>query len=314
MDEETKTDIGVIVGRFQVDNLHEAHHNLITTVITNHTKVLIFIGNSPTKVTRKNPLDFITRKIMILNRYPEVTVLPIKDMASDDEWSKAIDERIEDAFDMGTITMYGSRDGFIPHYSGKHNTVTLEATVPISGTKIRESIRNTIGDSDEFRKGVIYAAYNKYPIAYHTVDAAILKTIFLSSELCRNQVLLAHKKTDDKDKWRFVGGFVDPTQDKSAEDAVKREVYEETSGIEVSEPKYIGSALIKDWRYVNEADNIITSFFVMDYNFGVPKAADDIQDLKWFNIDDIIKRKLIDVVDEHHILFNQLISYLKKEK
>ena len=55
------TDVGVIVGRFQVNELHAAHRELIDTVIGNHKKVLIFLGLSPVRVTRHNPLDFTSK-------------------------------------------------------------------------------------------------------------------------------------------------------------------------------------------------------------------------------------------------------------
>ena len=56
--EEKQTDIGVIIGRFQVHELHLAHMALIETVLQNHTKVILFLGTSTAIATRKNPLDF----------------------------------------------------------------------------------------------------------------------------------------------------------------------------------------------------------------------------------------------------------------
>ncbi len=35
------TDVGVIVGRFQVNELHEAHIDLITSVTNKHDRVLV---------------------------------------------------------------------------------------------------------------------------------------------------------------------------------------------------------------------------------------------------------------------------------
>ena len=36
--------VGVIVGRFQVPELHRMHHDLIQSVIDRHEKVYIFLG------------------------------------------------------------------------------------------------------------------------------------------------------------------------------------------------------------------------------------------------------------------------------
>ena len=40
------TDVAVIVGRFQVNELHDAHIDLITSVTQKHDRVLVFLGNS----------------------------------------------------------------------------------------------------------------------------------------------------------------------------------------------------------------------------------------------------------------------------
>jgi len=64
-------DVGIIIGRFQVHQLTQAHKELIQFVIDRHTKVVIFLGLSPLLVTRNNPLDFESRKQMILKEFPK---------------------------------------------------------------------------------------------------------------------------------------------------------------------------------------------------------------------------------------------------
>ncbi len=44
--EQAAADVGVIVGRWQVDDLHEAHTRLIEEVRAQHKKVIIFVGLS----------------------------------------------------------------------------------------------------------------------------------------------------------------------------------------------------------------------------------------------------------------------------
>jgi len=44
--EEKYSDVGIIVGRFQVHKLTEAHFKLIDTVLKRHKKVIIFLGVS----------------------------------------------------------------------------------------------------------------------------------------------------------------------------------------------------------------------------------------------------------------------------
>jgi len=74
-----RADIGVLVGRFQVPELHGAHKELIDKVAGWHKKFLIVLGCSPTLVGRHNPLDFQARKLMINAHYPELPIMPLMD-------------------------------------------------------------------------------------------------------------------------------------------------------------------------------------------------------------------------------------------
>jgi len=291
-----KGDVGVIIGRFQVPELHEAHKELIDSVCKEHDRVIIFLGLSPVRVTRNNPLDFEGRKQMILDDYPDVTVLYVKDQKSDEAWSRKIDSSISDLIGPDqNATLYGSRSSFIKHYTGKFQTQELEQTRFISGTEIRKVISRKVKGHKYFRSGVIWAAYNQYPVSYTTVDIAILDG---------NKVLLGKKPYEDK--YRFVGGFSDPSSENFEEDA-KREVSEET-GLAVGDLKYLASFKIDDWRYRGEVDSIKTLFFTAIYIYGRPEANDDISEVRWFKLDD----KILDhIVDGHLPLMNHLLTFIK---
>lgn len=293
-----KTPVGVLVGRFQTNELHDAHLKLIQFVVDNHPRVLVFLGLSPLKVTINNPLDFEARKQMLLDAFGDkITVLYIKDVNNDELWSKTLDKQINDVIGPNqTVTLYGGRDSFANHYTGKYKTVELESDTIISASEIRKKISAKVKSSPDFRAGVIWASQNQYPKVYPTVDIAIVKD---------NKVLLARKP--DETKYRFVGGFVDPKDD-SYEFAAKREAAEET-GLEVGNVKYLGSKKIDDWRYRNEKDKIITHFYLAHYTFGSPQANDDVCELKWFEIgpnDDHI-------VDEHKALW-EILRFVKVDK
>lgn len=304
-----KAEVGVIIGRFQCPELTEGHLDLINTVLTNHKKVLVLLGKSVVKVTQRNPLDFYTRKLMINSKFPDVVILPVKDMGSDEAWSKGVDGQIRSAFDMESVVIYGSRDGFAPYYTGQFPIIELEAVKPdISSTVARKLASEVVRDSYEFRCGLIYAAYNKHAITYPTVDACLYneKT---------GEILLGHKKTDAKDKWRFPGGFVDATKDESKEDAVSRELHEETGFLaELSTIKYIGSMKVNDYRYEKEVDKIMTTLYLVPFTWGIVKAGDDLDEVKWFKLDDIIKNEGYQLVDEHKPLVGLLKAHFKKEK
>jgi len=165
------TDVGVIVGRFQVNELHEAHIDLITSVLNKHDRVLVFLGNSTIRNTLNNPLDYRARRTMIADKFPAVEIHYINDNPSDTAWTKNLDKLIgEQLLPMQTVTLYGSRDSFLKCYTGKYNTCELEATTFISGTEVRRRVCNNYPPTADYRAGMIAATAYRFPTAFQTVD------------------------------------------------------------------------------------------------------------------------------------------------
>lgn len=273
-----QADVAVIIGRFQVHELHEEHRRLIDEVLAKHERVLMFLGVSELRNSKRNPLDFNARKQMIQEDYPSIEIYCIDDKLSNSVWSKELDTRIGRLTSPDqTVLLYGGRDSFIKHYSGIHRTCELEPKIVISGTELRRRVSIKTQPSKDFRAGAIWASYNRYNTVYPTVDVAIL----------RNGEVLLGKKYRDNGLYRFVGGFADPNSLSYEADA-RREAREET-GLEVGDLKYLGSTLIDDWRYRGEEDKIKTIFFSAEYVYGSPEASDDLDGLGWFKIEDIFK-------------------------
>ena len=284
------TDVAVIVGRFQVNELHEAHIDLITSVLNKHDRVLVFLGNSTIRNTLNNPLDYRARRTMIADKFPTVEIHYINDNPSDTAWTKNLDKLIgEQLLPMQTVTLYGSRDSFLKCYTGKFNTCELEATTFISGTEVRRRVCNNYPPTADYRAGMIAATAYRFPTAFQTVDIAVVND--------KGELLLARKP--EEKKWRFIGGFSDPVSVSLEEDA-KREVQEE-AGVEVGNITYLGSTLINDWRYRGEIDKIKTALFVAKYVFGKPEGADDVAEVKWVSINNLTKN---DIVETHHVLID----------
>ena len=287
------TQHGVIIGRFQTPELHSEHIKLIQYVLDRHEKVILFLGVSPTLANKKHPMDFITRKYMIEEQFgiSKLTIMPLSDKKYDDVWSKQLDSKIKEIFPLGSVTIYGSRDSFIPYYKGVNKTLELQPDVFVSATDVRELASKKIISSSEFRAGIIYSVYNQFPVVYSTVDVAIIKD---------DEILLGQKLGETE--WRFIGGFVDTT-DESDEAAAKRETLEET-GLEVSDLEYVCSMPVNDWRYRGIKDrSIMTRFFKAKYIFGCPTPKDDINALKWFKITPELENIL---VEEHKKLFKKI--------
>jgi len=305
---KTQTDVGVIVARFQVDQLTAGHLDLIETVIEENEKVIIFLGLSPLKATKNNPLDFEARKQMILDIYPDINVLYIKDCVSDEAWSKNLDSQIADLIGPESdVALYGSRDAFVKHYKGNHQTIELQQEVFVSGTAVRKQIGQKVKSSADFRAGVIWATRNQFVNPKGTVDIAIF-----NDDQTR---LLVGRKTHEK-LHRFVGGFIDCNE--RAEVAAVREVQEETH-LEIggpSELNYIGSYVVNDWRYRAESENILTFFYRATVKFGRPEPEDDIAEMKWIDLnklsyEDTKKKKnrlLKNFIPPHQVLFEALFD------
>lgn len=291
-----KIKIGVIIGRFQLPTLHIGYKKLIDEVFSLSDKVLILVGQSPVKFSENYPLPFNIIENNIKSEYLSITeVLPIYDRPVEkdyDPWSSELDYFLSTKYDPNQydVTLYGSKDSFIEKYSGKYKSIILDVD-------IRNEISKTPILSEDFSKGIIYCIKNQYPISYQCVDTAIIKE--------GTEILLGRKKFQTK--WRFPGGFVDPTDD-SLESASKRECLEECGDIELDDFQYISSQRIDDWRYRSETNKIMTSFYKCKYIYGRPIPNDDLEEVKWFKISDVDKNNL---VNEHNKLWDKLVKSIQ---
>lgn len=304
----TKT-VGVIIGRFQTPYLHPGHLDLINQVASLHGKVLILIGEAQTQSTKRDPMDFETRKKMFLMVKDNVTILPLKDQSSDLVWSENVDKIIQKTYPGCNATLYGGRGCFKPHYHGTYKVVELKpkTKLQISSTQLRKEIGQVGPTSDRsFRDGIIYAAEKQYPRSFPTVDIAITRTDSSDKTL----VLLGKKHP--KDGLRFIGGFVDP-RDSSLEDAARRELAEE-AGINLAvegDLSYVGSFRVDDWRYRDTPDAIVTTLFHGERSWGFAQAGDDMYDVDFYPMNKVTESKIIDT---HKPLYQVFKSYMIKKQ
>ncbi len=294
----TKKTIGVIVGRFQVPTLHPGHRYLIQTAMDECNDVCLLIGDREAERTDKDPMNYETRTQMIKGIYPFITTERLLDHPCDEAWSENLDSILDKLYPDSTKILYGSRNSFVPSYHGRHEAKVIPEYKEYSGTKFRDNAAKSPIESEDFRRGVIYAQTNRFPVSFQVADVALL-----DGE--SQNVLLGRKTTDDG--WRFLGGFVDPT-DESLELSAKREVYEETGGLETDDYRYIGSARIDDHRYRGQRDQIMTVLFAAKYIFGAPKPSDDIAELCWKPVSELDRV----LIKEHKHLGKMLKKYLSR--
>lgn len=140
----------------------------------------------------------------------------------------------------------------------------------------------------------------EYPTSFQTTDAVIVNPQ-------NNQLLLGKRATQDR--WRFIGGFVDPDKDQTLEGASKRERIEEAGiNLECAEPRYLFSFRVDDPRYRESKHKIMTAAFLHEYVFGFPTAGDDIAQVAWF-ADYLVRANYKEfIVQEHWPIVEKLIS------
>ncbi len=289
--------VGVVIGRFQIPELHEGHLQLLEYVSARHEQLLILVGYDTVRFNTANPFPYEMRIAMLKSIYPDAEVLPLKDSPIHPEhWSSTVDAIVAEVEQGGGAVLYGSRDSFIPQYSGTYETCEVPAFKTFSATEVRNELGRELINDPMFRRGWLAAIHQQYTVTDSTVDAAIYKADF-------SEVLLGRR--GEGSPLRFFGGFVDPNDD-SYEMAVVRERTEEVLGIKVRGPVYIGSERINDPRYRNTDYGIMTAFFGMEYVSGSARAGDDMGLAEWAPL---VPELLPQVSPTHRGLYEMLLAF-----
>ena len=310
----TKPSYGVVVGRFQVHELHDGHMELFRQVRARHSRVVVFVGVAGARGTKHNPLDFETRMKMIQAKFPDFSVLPIADVMTDEAWSANLDSAIRLIASYGDVTLYGGRDSFVPHYHGNFQPVELALdpqTMKVKGEDIRAKLTNQVMESADFRAGVIYAAMNQYPRVVTTVDVVIWHKKYVPvipgmAGLVRETKEFLLGRKEGEPGWRFIGGHAEPKHFTFEEDA-RAEAMEE-AWVDLGTLTYIGSAIVPDWRYFEEDDKIKTLVFAGESMSLSIRAGDDINEVRWFDSNELVPGLF---VPTHHPLLEIVQTYFK---
>jgi ADP-ribose pyrophosphatase YjhB (NUDIX family) len=227
---------------------------------------------------------------MISTLFPAADILYIKDVPCDKQWSENLDEQIKDlTVPEQVVYIYGGRDSFIAHYTGKYETREFKPESYFSGTEIRKETATNIKNTSGWRAGVIHATQAQYTNAVPVIDIAIVREDSIVN--IPRQILLGRKRNEIK--FRFIGGHVNAGE--TLEQAAIREGGEESS-LRIKCVDYVGSCVIDDWRHRSERTKITSALFIATRFSGEPNPGDDVVELKWLNVDPNLRDQ---VVDEH---------------
>lgn len=294
--------IGVVVGRFQVPELHAGHRWVLDYAATHSDLVVVVLG-IPAVVSPHDPLGLGDRLAAIGDHFKSRrwVLLPLQDVPGDDAaWSRTLDSLLYHSFPGGEFMLYGGRDCCLEHYTGRNPKQQIENNnlTPdgLSGTIERQ--RAAGGESTlDYRRGVI-AATNRLWTPPFCVDIAAVY---------RDQVAMIRKAGETR--WRFPGGHVD-LSDTSLESAALRELAEETGLKWFGQPKYITSQRVLDSRWKGTGGRPLTTLFRIDFAKPLPmpllKAGDDAVVAEWRSVTD-------GVVDTIHPAHDGLFALLQMD-
>lgn len=140
--------LGIVCGRFQVPELHEGHKKLIDQAIEENDKVLVIICSSTVPNKERNPYSRSFRIEMINKIYPKLSIEILDDEELDEDWSAMLDFIVSEFINIHTdmpsnaeVTLYHGRDSFKDYYSGTYTTKEIKSVPGVSGTQIRNKLK-----------------------------------------------------------------------------------------------------------------------------------------------------------------------------
>lgn len=147
---ENRKTVGIIVGRFQVPELHSGHLKLIEEARKATDDLFLFLGSTKTKgLTEHDPLPYEARKDMFVScGIKRDHIFEIVDVGNWEKWVKILDEKIKCLVLLGLIPedaeilICGSRDSVATKYKqsgGSYDVYEITAFGEFSGTEARKN-------------------------------------------------------------------------------------------------------------------------------------------------------------------------------
>ena len=305
--------VGVVLGRFQLHELHGGHIALLDYVSNNYKRMLILVGVRPAEQSDTNPLNFETRRVMLSEAYPDATILPVVDCRSDKVWSKNVDSIIQTAYTYGCKAKFHvGRNSFESHYDGKYpihiHDFGMTDDLDDSATNIRNSLKDEILNTPAARLGAINAIMN----LPHRQTIMVDMVMWRRGKGYSYEILVGRKEGEQE--WRLPGGHVDAGE--NFRQAASREMREETGMVLTDGAKgweFVGDFEVPDWR-VRDTDRITyrTVLMLGEYSMGSARGNDDLPEVKWVWAS-TLRHGLSTIVEEHRHLFEAVMKVIERK-
>lgn len=308
--------ICVVYAPFQIADVGGFHASLIEKAFAEHDQVMIALPVRRVSPSKKSPLSFEERRILIqeyldrsVKRKCEIVAVIEAKYRSD--MVRSLETAIKLPLESVVVLSDPEMIKFLPE---KMPRSFIPRNFLVEEEELRESVSRAYPNSD-YRLGVIRGLNSLFPISWATVDVAIRRVDrgMVDGRQTPPKVLYLVGRKPGEVGWRFIGGFKNRS-DANFEAAVLREGGEEAlkPGVDpkkvFSAPKYICSRNVNDWRYAGEVDGITTAFYIVNFvgTLDQIKAGDDIAETAWRELSELDPSHM---EGEHSFLLGELHAY-----
>lgn len=330
-----KYDAIVFIGRFQP--LHNAHVEIIRKAAELANKVIIVVGSANQPRTFKNPFSYAEREYLIQDTYEFGTNLIVASnydtIYNDDSWAVRVQNIVaKHTTEDSKIAIIGHKKDETSFYLDmfpQWELVEVDLIEELSASQIRQlyfredynpnfirsvvpqnvlTYLNKFAKTEEYKQILReiefvdkyksqYASF-PYPPTFVTVDAVVIQS---------GHILMIRRRAEPgRGLLALPGGFLDALSDKSLEDAMLRELREET-GLKIPAPVIRGNIVetkVFDAIERSTRGRTITHAFLIKLPNGVLpriKAGSDASTAKWIPISQINRNECF---EDHYEIIN----------
>jgi len=316
--------LGVLIGRFQVPEMHEGHRYIVKRMQEQCDQVLVLFGSANRTRSVKNPFTYRERVTAGKNLFPNVIMAPLNDyLYNDSQWMADVAATIEIIRTKVSynfqkpveVVLYGHhKDGndylnWFPQYE----YVNINSDIDISGTEVRNSFAHLLPDN--VQADMRYFAkeretFKDYP--YH--DSLNICCGDAVVECLGHILLIKRKFTPGAGNWALPGGHKNTNE--TFLQCALRELKEETN-LRIPEQVLLGS--IKSTRIFDSPKRssgipkltlAVHMVVKPDPDGSLPRAngSDDAAETRWVPIADVLNQYRLH--DDHGDIISEMTGVM----